>query len=275
LQVPGSIEEWEEIAGAFLRKWQFPNCVGALDGKHVIIRAPNFSGSIYYNYKHTFSIVLLAMVDANYKFLYVDVGCQGRLSDGGIFRNSSLSRVLETNSFPMPASKPLPGRELPVPHVIVADAAFPLRPYLLKPYPGSCLGNQQRIFNYRLSRARRVVENAFGILVSRFRIYEKPIPLQPDKVVSVVLATCALHNFLKESPSSTHVYAPPSLYDLELPDGTVTPAPWHHNPPAGLIGLPNQHANNHAHSARHTRDEFATYFVNEGSLPWQNNVVQI
>ncbi|KMQ83974.1 nuclease harbi1-like protein [Lasius niger] len=99
--------------------WQFPNCIGALDGKHIVMQKPAHSGSISYNYKQTFSIVLMVMVDANYKFIYADIGCNGRVSDDGVFQNCSLSTTLETNSLNIPKPKPFPGGDKPVPFVVV------------------------------------------------------------------------------------------------------------------------------------------------------------
>ena len=87
---------------------QFPNCVGAIDGKHVPLINPFNSGSTYFNYKSFFSIVLLALVDADYKFLYVNVGCQGRLRDGGVFKNSELYRLLFNGEINLPDSRQLP-----------------------------------------------------------------------------------------------------------------------------------------------------------------------
>jgi hypothetical protein len=72
--MPKTQEDWLTVAGDFERRWNFPNCIGALDGKHVVILPPGNSGSLYYNYKHFFDVVLLALVDANYKFLYLDIG---------------------------------------------------------------------------------------------------------------------------------------------------------------------------------------------------------
>ena len=137
-----------------------------MDGKHVQLKCPVNSGSYYFNYKSSFSIVLLALVDADYKFLYVDVGCNGRISDGGVFRNSSLSSALSLNTLNISLSD-----SESLPHVVVADDAFPSKTYMMKSYAFKNLCTEKRVFNYHLSSARRVVENAFGILAKRFRIF--------------------------------------------------------------------------------------------------------
>lgn len=78
-------DEWYQLAKRFDELWNVRNTVGAIDGKHVVFRAPRSPGSHYYNYKGTHSIVLLAIADADYKFLYIDVGTNGKISDGGNF----------------------------------------------------------------------------------------------------------------------------------------------------------------------------------------------
>lgn len=82
-----------------------------MDEKHIIIEAPNSSGSEYFNYKGTFSIVLFAIVDANYKFLYVNIGCQGRITDRGIFKSTGFHILLEESSMNLPDKCTLSGRE--------------------------------------------------------------------------------------------------------------------------------------------------------------------
>jgi hypothetical protein len=168
-----SEEQWKAIATDFWNIWNFPNCIGAVDGKHVNIEAPANSGSVYFNYKKTFSVVLLALVDATYNFIMIDVGSFGRSSDGGIFSHSALGRRMENGSLNIPLDSCLPGTNIKAPFVIVGDEAFPLKTYLMRPYPGrQSSGNDcMTCFNNRLSRARRVSEIAFGILAQKFRIF--------------------------------------------------------------------------------------------------------
>jgi hypothetical protein len=121
----------------------------------------------------------MGLVDADYKFIFVDIGRNGRISDEGVFSRSTLSQELESNTLAIPDDSYLPmyadGPKLP--YVIVGDAAFPLKTYLLKPFSYTTEDKCQTIFNYRLSRARRTVENAFGILANRFRVLLSPIQL--------------------------------------------------------------------------------------------------
>ena len=185
------------VAKVFQYKWNFPNCIGALDGKHITLCPPKNTGLYYFNYKHFFSIVLLAIVDSDYKLLFVDIGCNGKISDGGLFKNCTIYEHLENNSLNIPPPDKLPGSESISPYVIVADDAFLLSKYLQKPNSQSGLTKEKRIFNYQLSRARRVVENAFGILSNRFHVFMSPMALAPEKVEIITLASCILHNYLR------------------------------------------------------------------------------
>lgn len=159
-----TVEEWKEKANEFYRKWNLPNCCGAIDGKHITIQAPNKSGSAFFNYKKTFSIVLMAICDADYVFTLVDIGAYGSQSDGAVFSESAFGQGLESGRIKLPASTPLPNTDINFPYYFVGDEAFPLKPYILRPYPGRNLDEKKKkIFNYRLSRARRIIENSFGI----------------------------------------------------------------------------------------------------------------
>ena len=107
LHSPNIQEKWLAIAQQFESRWQFPNCLGAGDGKHIGIRCPVYSGSDYVNYKGFFSFILLAFVGPDYRLLYTDIGCQGSASDGGVFCISSLWQALTEGTLNLPPPKSL------------------------------------------------------------------------------------------------------------------------------------------------------------------------
>ena len=222
-----------------------------MDGKHIALRAPANSGSEFYNYKLFFSIILLAVIDANYRFIMYDVGANGRNSDAGVFGRSKIAEILETNTRNIPAPRPLPERDTPVPYVLVGDEAFPLKPFLMKPYPARGLTGEQRVFNYRLSRARRVSENAFGIIVNRFGVLSRPMNLDPDTATTVTQACIALHNFLRTKEDAR--------YAQEVQDRQCQ---WYRE-------LGRQAGNRNAGSAREVREELCDYFYTNGAVNWQ------
>lgn len=189
-------DTFRRIAEEFYDKWNFPNCLGAIDGKHIRVKCPPHSGSMFYNYKSFFSIVLQAVVDANYRFSIIDVGGYGKQSDGGTFRSSSLFQLLECGRLHIPPDKALPLTDTVVPYVFVGDEAYPLLRNLLKPYSRRNLDVNKEYFNMRLSRARRLVECAFGIINAKFRILWKPIETSPDLADSIIKCICILHNII-------------------------------------------------------------------------------
>jgi hypothetical protein len=269
LQCPRTQDAWQEVINGFWERWQMPNTVGALDGKHIVLRKPLNSGSTYFNYKSSFSIVLMALVDYDYKFLFLDIGKQGRVSDGGVFSSTALYRGIESGSLHLPPPAPLPGDSEPVPNFIVADEAFPLRQYLMKPYPSRNLTNAQRIFNYRLSRARRIAENAFGILASRFRVFLKPLLLSPERAQFLVLACCALHNMLRVRYPS----AMSRFMDTEDPvTHDVTSGIWRSQ--ETMQSLHVMKGNNSTKAAKAQRDYICHYLNSAvGSVEWQDRMI--
>ena len=131
---PTTPEEWRIIANQFARRWNIPHACAALDGKHVASRKPKSSGSIYYNYKHFYSIVLMGLVDADYKFLWIDVGGHGHMSDAQIFNYSELKECLADGTIGLPAADHLPNDDKDTPYIFLGDDAFGLRTYMMKPY---------------------------------------------------------------------------------------------------------------------------------------------
>lgn len=245
----------------------------AIDGKHITMQAPKNGGSEYFNYKGCHSIVLLAVADANYKFIYVDVGCKGRISDGGVFHNCSLGNSLEQGTLKLPSPEPLPTREIPVPYCFVGDDAFPMKSYILKAYPFRDQPAPNRIFNYRLSRARRVVENSFGIIANKFRILRKPIALSPNIVVDIVMAICVLHNFLLTEKDCKINYLSPGLVDCDNEnDCEILSGSWRNEEIPGNVYFSLQKGmdRNYTVSQKQVRDELKDYFITTvGEIPWQ------
>ncbi|KAG8239737.1 hypothetical protein J437_LFUL018744 [Ladona fulva] len=109
---------WSKAANRYWELWNLPNCVGSLDGKHIRIKAPPNSGSTFYNYKGYFSIVLLAVADADGLFLSVDVGEYGRNSDGRVLKESSFGKALFRDQLQLPEPAPLPGEESVFPFIL-------------------------------------------------------------------------------------------------------------------------------------------------------------
>lgn len=271
-QFPRSEQEWLQIERDFEQSWNFPHCCGAVDDKHVNIIPPSNSGSYYYNYKGTHSIVMLALVNANYEFLMIDDGTNGRVSDGGVIEKTKLYKKLLNNELHFPKASPLPNStdEKHVSYVIVADDAFTLSKYIMKPFSNSTLDKEERVFNYRLSRARRVVENAFGILASRFRVFHTTINLKPETVDDIVLAACVLHNFLRRN--ARPFYTPPQSLDLENTEsGNITGGDWRSE--NQMICLQISRNRHYADEAKEQRLYFKRYFSNEGKVLWQDQII--
>lgn len=186
-----------KVAQEFEEHWDFPNCIGAIDGKRVNIRKPSGSGSFYFNYKKSFCIAMMAVANAKHEILMVDVGINGRMSDGGVIRHTKFGEMFLCNSLGIPEPTNISSPNSRLPFVFVGDDAFTISENLLKPYTSRTgkLDIQEQIFNYRLSRACRVVENEFGSLTATFGVFQRDILLVPEKAQTIVLACCYLHFF--------------------------------------------------------------------------------
>ncbi|XP_065155512.1 uncharacterized protein [Atheta coriaria] len=101
-------DDWIKIADEFYSRTNFPNIIGAIDGKHIRMMQPEHSGSSYFNYKKFFSCVLMAWTDADYKFVYIDVGSYGTASDSEIFKTSEMGKRLSENRLNIPSGRYLP-----------------------------------------------------------------------------------------------------------------------------------------------------------------------
>ena len=186
-------DQLDKVVDGFFTQWGVPNCVGAIDGSHIPIAAPAGNHTDYYNRKGHYSIILQGLVDANYCFLDVYIGWPGSVHDARVFAHSPLyMRITEGNSLP---HKTLRIHGVDVPLFIIGDSAYPLNTWLMKPFPhNGVLTHEQKTYNYRLSRARIVVENAFGRLKARWRRLMKRNDMQIHHIPNVIAAACILHN---------------------------------------------------------------------------------
>ena len=266
---PNDPPGWRAVAERFERRWNYPHACGAIDGKHIAIKNPPRSGTLYFNYKGFYSIVLLGVVDADYKFLWADVGANGSTSDCGIFNASDLEPALRTGTIGFPDPEPLPHDDRPMPYFLVGDDAFPLRTWMVKPISKRFLDRPERIFNYRTSRARRVVENGFGILANRFRCLLTTLQHAVETSQVIVRACLCLHNLMRERF--------PNLQNADLDrdddDGHVVPGAWRD---AAVM----REVDNVPRAPRANRDGkrqrvYLKHYFNSpaGSVPWQDAAI--
>ncbi|CAJ0930333.1 unnamed protein product [Ranitomeya imitator] len=173
-----STQDSVRIAQGFMEATEIPNCIGALDGKHIHVKKPPNSGSRYFNLKKYFSVVLLAVADSNYCFVIAVIGAYGSASDAR-------------------ASSP------PATFIMVADEGFALLRHVLRSFLSHGLDTHRQIFYIRLMKARRrLVECAFGIFTSICHIFDIQFHMHPDNVQAVIKAAIILHNFCRKQEAS-------------------------------------------------------------------------
>ncbi|XP_071051076.1 uncharacterized protein [Onthophagus taurus] len=212
---PKNTDDWLQIANNFYKRTNFPNCIGAIDGKHIRIKKPASSGSEFFNYKCFFSTVLLGVADSDYCFTSIEVGAYGSASDSNIFKKSKFGSLLEKGQLNIPGPTLLPNEETGtvMPFIILGDEAFATSEHILRPYPSKNLSVTKRVFNYRLSRARRMVECSFGILAGKWRILNRPLDTSLELSDIIIKACCILHNFVRKHDG---VCFEDSLYECHL-----------------------------------------------------------
>lgn len=160
-------QDFLNIAEKFHQRRNMPNCVGAIDGKHIRIDAPE-DGGLFYNYKGYYSIVLMAACDSDYRFTMVSVGACGSESDGGVFARCWFGQQLmrprghPDGALELPSPRPLPGQNVPFPFYMLGDNAFPLHKNIMRQYTDRTATDQERRANKKLSSARMFIENCFG-----------------------------------------------------------------------------------------------------------------
>lgn len=251
-------DQWKAIAERFQFLWNIPNCVGAIDGKHLRIEKFPNSGSTNFNYKSYHSVVLLACCDADGLYTLIETGFAGRNSDGGIFAASAIKHYITQGALdiPPPSKLTYDENDCSFPYYFVGDEAFALSKYLMRPYSKRALDNTKRIYNYRISRARKTIECTFGMTAEKWASFNGPIRCRNMKKINyIVKADCVLHNFVRKREGLE--YIPRNMEDGE----TIN------NPVIQPQDLPVLNQNS---SPNVLRNYLANYFVTpRASLPWQ------
>ncbi|XP_023246920.1 uncharacterized protein LOC111643391 [Copidosoma floridanum] len=228
--------------------------LGCVDSKLVTMKAQPHSSSYFYDYKGHHSIHLQAYVDAYKKFIAVEVGASGRQSDGGVFCNSTTGKMIINKKFNIPQPEPVVQDGSKLPYVFLGDEAFGLSDYMLTPYPRSLkLDLRKKVFNYRQSRARRIVECAFGELISTWRLFRKRVEIILPATIEAMKACVCLQNFL-------------IMYNEEEKDIDESVII---DKNTQLQSVGNISARAKRNAAVKVRDDFAEYFMNEGAVPFQ------
>lgn len=216
----------------------------------------------------------MAVADADYRFLYIDAGAYGSEGDASVFLHSDFGRSIIQNTIDLPEDAQIGSTKLPF--VFIGDDAFPLSERIMKPYSpprGRRLNDDERIFNYRLSRARRCVENAFGILTSKFICLARTVYCSPQRAQKIVTACCILHNYFLNT--SRQSYCPTFFADRYDNNGHLIEGGWRNNT-RSMTGLQNQSNRNNrtSNGAIEIREHFKQFVNSEhGSLPWQRRAV--
>ena len=178
-----------------MRVGEIPNSqtVGAIDGTHIPIIQPEESSADYFNRKSFYSIIMQALVDFRGLFMDVNIGWPGKVHDARIFTNSTLYKKASNGTLFPNWSRNIGGVDVPL--VILGDPAYPLLPWLMKPYlENANTTAKDCIFNYWQSRARMVVENAFGWLKGRWRCLLKRMDTHVYNAPNIVASCVVLHN---------------------------------------------------------------------------------
>lgn len=208
----------------------------------------------------------MAVVNSKYEFIFVDVGKNGRLSDGGILQYTTFYERLIGDKLNLPEK--IECKEN-LNFVFIGDEAFALHKHLLKPFSQSSLNYERRIYNYRLARGRNVVENVFGLISSRFRVLHTAINMKPLNIQFVVLAICTLHNYLIRA--KIH-YTGPTTFDAEdkQTHELQENAEWRQHYDVHLSPLQAEATKSYTSDAKQNRDDYMAYFNGKGKVSWQD-----
>ncbi len=257
------------IANTNSHRWQYHHCLGAIDGKHVAIRKPMNAGLYYFNYKNFHSIVLVAFVDGDYKFTWVEVGANGTSSDAQIFEDCGLKEAIDRHVIGFPPPDCLPDDDRDTAYFFVGDDVFPLCTFMMKPYGRLGLKVPERIYNYRLRRWRRVSENALSILANTYACLLSVIKFQSKIATNMVLTAICCHNLM----CMRYPVIQNAALDCEDDNNNVIPGEWRRGN-TWEQELQRIHGNRERKAMKQL-GEYLKHYYNSAAraVPWQHDMI--
>lgn len=233
IHFPVTKEGFREVVDGFLNRWGFPQCCGAIDGTHIPILAPPIHHTDYYNRKGWHSVIAQVVVDHDYIIMDINTGWPGSVHDARVFRNSGVfNRGMSGTLFP---NTNVLMNDTEVPIFLLGDPAYPLLPWLMKPFPRGNGNADRERYNNCLSTARMTVENVFGRLKGRWRCLLKRNDSEMENLIMIICACATLHNicekhreevpreWLDEVQRAEEDFAQPGLRDMDIVYDTPAP----------------------------------------------------
>ncbi|XP_022201746.2 uncharacterized protein LOC111058518 [Nilaparvata lugens] len=257
------IELWKKIASDYESKWSFCNCLGAIGGKRIItIQKVGISSAT--NDRESPHVILVAAVDAHYRFTFIDIMSAERFNDENVFENTLFGKRL-CNTSKLPEPNPLPGTEQPIPYVFVADETIPVIDNLMRAYPGQSVMNsyEKKVFNCRIGQAQQTAECSFGILSKIFHVFKKPFKCKLEAVETIVMSCCILHNYLR-----TKILLSSDTCD----DNCVFELPFENENQLLPLKKYDMRIHNALYSIREKMKDF--YISPQGSVEWQHSAIE-
>ena len=217
----------------------------------------------------------MAVCDANYCLSLIDIGQYSSNNDSGVLAASKMGQLFKDNEMNLPSSSKISESDFDFTYFLLGDEIFLLKPWLMWQFPGKNATKEERVYNYRHSRARGRIENAFRILPAQWRIFQKKIRATVKHFESYTLACLALHNYLCQTKNAG--YSPSAFTDPEDNSGNLIPGEWRslNNRNNAFEDLSRTHGSRVASEALEIRSELKRYMNSqEGSLPWQVDYIR-
>ncbi|XP_067615356.1 uncharacterized protein [Eurosta solidaginis] len=220
--------DWRKISEQFESEGLLPNCVGAIDLRTIQLRCPKKDLVSFYQKKGKYIFSIFGACDAKYKFTGIDVAVHQNKEVGEVWTTGFESKVIK-GLLHLPERKFLPNSNIRFPYYFVGDSTCALKPNIMRPFPDiSSKYKRDNIetFNWHLNRTYQKIDNTFGVIAARWKIWTTPMVMAPKKMEIVVKATILLHNFALTHDTTSYM---PFGYVDRYEGDTLIRGDWRHD----------------------------------------------